>query len=258
MTDKLFTQETPASPDGSDQQPDGAAPVEQGIDPNKPLFKVGEREYNAEQAAKDIAHKQAFIDQLLKEKRELEEKAAQGANLDAKLQQALEQLNQQRIQAESNIPSQETTTVDQAELMEQLRKIAEQTASETYERSSKEKLKQENLARSIQAAKEVYGTEYQTKLAEKGKALGLTPEQIESMAQDNPLLFVETLAKKVQPTPAPQATHTGYRSFKDSNRELKIPRITGYFSPERRVQALREAEKALSEAIANGTYKART
>ena len=263
MTDKLFTQETPEQ-DPANQDPSGEqdTPTEQPkLDPSTPLFKVGDRDYDAEQAMKKIQHSEAFIDQLLKEKREIEEKfkrmegqAKEAEKLDARLQEALDQLSGQQIRNDD--PSQETETVDYEKLQEQLRKIAEETAANTYENQTKAQREQENLNKSIQAVKEMYGESYQEKLLDKAKALGLTQEQAEDMAKSNPLLFTETFARKPQSSPQPQeGRRSPYASRKE---EFKLPRVTGYWDANTKVAKLREAEAQLTKAIQDGTYKPRS
>lgn len=258
MTDKLFTQETPApEPETPDQEEvEDKSPADKGIDPDSPLFKVGDREYNADQAMKKIAHAEAFIQQLMKEKEEAEEKAKLASQTDTKLEQALELLKQKQQIPESEHPSQETETVDLNELQEQLRKIAKESATETYQESEAQRTAQENLKRSIEAAKSVHGDAYEQKLKEKGQALGLSEDQIQEMASKNPALFTETFARKVQSNPQPSSTHS--TSYRQRNKELELPKVTGYFHRERGVEALREAERMLTDAIQKGTYKPRS
>ena len=258
MTNKLFNQETPEEPKVQPDQdePQVAPQVDKEIDPSKPLFKVGDREYNAESAAKDIAHKQAFIEQLLKEKRELEQRVQEQESVDSKLQEALDKLNQQRIQDEP-IPSQETKTVDQEQIMEQLRKIAAETSSETYQQKEQERLRQENLRKSIEAAKEAHGDSYEEVLREKGKALGLNEEQIQSIAQENPAMFAEMFARKVQAPPQAPTGRNGAH-YAHRKQDLTLPRITGYWRQEDRVNKLREAEKMILQGLKDGTYKPKT
>lgn len=250
MTDKLFSQETPdnkPSPEVEDQKPEDKAPT---VDPEQLLFKVGDREYNAESAAKDIAHKQAFIDQVLQEKRELEERLEKDNKSSSKLDEALELLKQKQ-QIQDNDPSQETETVDTESLEEQLRKIAQEEAASTYQSTEAENKAQANLQKSVSTAKEVYGEDYQTKLEERRKALGMSEEDAMSMAKSNPDAFRELFARKVEPTPQPQQSRntTSYRS---RNKDLEIPRITGYFARETSVNKLREAEQAMKTAYEQG------
>ena len=255
---KLFDEATPPNPDELDQEvSQDNQPENKGPDPLKPLFKVGDREYNAEDAMKKIQHAEAFITQLLSEKRELEEKAKQVDTFDLRLQEALADLSKQQLAQEVNHPSQETETVDKDELLEQLRKIAKETASETYEETSRKQVEAQNLQVSVQAAKEAHGESYQEKLKEKGEALGLSPAQIETMAKTNPAFFKATFATKSTPVAQPEDSFN-YRSHRGLPEKSTLPRVTGYFSREQSVMKLREAERMIAEGIAKGTYKPRT
>lgn len=260
MTDQLFKQETPAKQETPSTE--GDTPTDTGaVDQNTPLFKVGDREYDAQAAAKDIAHKQAFIEQILQEKRELEqqmeqlqEKSRETLTVEERLQQALSELNQQHVPQQE--PSQETETVDTKAIEDQLRKIAEETSSATYEQRQQKEIKQRNLNASIQAAKEALGDGYEEALRNKGKALNLTDSQIQALAEDNPSLFIETFARKKEQSTQVPDSRNGYKFRK--NTDTKLPRITGYWHRAQSVEKLREAEQAIRQGIQDGSYKPKT
>jgi len=249
MTDKLFDQETPEeTPEAQDQaEQEEKAPT---IDPEQVLFKVGDREYNAESAAKDIAHKQAFIDQIMKEKRDLEERYERENKSQTKLDEALELLKQKQQIPESD-PSQETETVDTESLMEQLRKMTQEETASTIARTEQERKAKENLAQSVNFAREAYGDAYQEKLTERREALGMSQEEAENMATSNPQAFRELFAKKAEPAPAPQGSRNSM-SYKEANKGLNLPRITGHWSREKSVHSLREAEQELMRQYKQG------
>lgn len=211
----------------------------------KPLFTIGDREYDADAAQKKIVNADGFIEQLKTESKEKDAKIAElQAQLDqaAKLEDALEQLKaKEHPQEESNMA--EEASVDNTNPtgldLEELKQSLLQEVTSHLTAKDQKALKQKNQQESIQAAQDYYGSDYENKLREKAKSMGMSDEDIVAEAQANPKKFKALfgLNKEQKSSPSPFSTQ---QSTQTKQRESSLD-----FSPK-----LRSADK-MQQSISN-------
>lgn len=236
-----------ATTEKNEEQPtqEAQSPAEEpkGDQPFK--FTVGDREYDEPAAVKKITEADSFIEQLLQEKRELEaqfEEVKQKASGQSKLDEALELLRKQQNQ-NAEQPSQETPTVDQSEIMEMVRKLAQEEARNTYASTAAQQAEERNVQQAMQSAKERFGDSYADKLLERGKALGMEQAEISEMASKNPSVFKELfIGSSKGSNPAPSGS-VNSRAI-DGQKEEPLPTIGKHWNAKARVDSLRQVEEA--------------
>lgn len=233
-----------------EEQPtqEAQTPAQEDQPDQKVTFKVGDREYDAEAAAKKISSADDFIEKLLQEKRDVEaqlEEARKQATGQTKLDEALELMRKQQA-VSTEQPSQETPAVDQSALMEMVRKLAQEEAKSTYETESQRITRERNEQASLQAAKERYGDSFGNILLERGQHLGMTKEEVQELAGTKPEMFKELFVPKVQGgKPYPQGSVNSAAVAGAQKKEA--PTIGKHFNSKTRVEALREAERFYAE-----------
>lgn len=171
------------------------------------MFKVGDREYTPEDAAKKIENADKFIETLKQERSQdterLQTLEAQLAELTSKLDTATkldDVLNSKRSSQEEK-PAEQTTppAVDTDALLAEFKKrIAEE---------EQQGVKSKNLSTAVEQAASKYGDSWQTKLKERGQELGMDEVAIQSMAETSPKAFAELFKLTGTPKgePAPNA-----------------------------------------------------
>lgn len=215
----------------------------------KPLFTVGDREYDVEAAQKKIVNADSFIEQLKTEGKSKDDQIAElQAKLDqaAKLEEALERMNQQSAnQGESNMAQQDEAvdktnpTVD----FDELKKSLLQEVETSLTARQQQELHQKNEAEAIESAQKVFGSDYEAKLREKAKSLGMSDSDILAEARSNPKKFKALfgLNKEQSSSPSPFST----RNIQTKQRESSLD-----FSPKLRSQDRMSQTQNNMQAIA--------
>lgn len=172
---------------------DNVNPDEQKTDQSL-MFKVGDREYDINAAKTKIEHADKHISQLEAENAQLKELASKLDKLDT-----LEQLLKQSAPAPQSTPEPQTQApAPQAQInpedlvQEVMQKLTATQQAEVQER---------NIESSTDKAKQVYGSEYQSKLLEIGSKLGMDQASIVNLAGSNPALFEHTFGLNKQSAP---------------------------------------------------------
>ena len=153
-----------------------------------PLFTIGDRQFNKDDAVNKINNADSFIDQLKAEGKQKDEELIQlRAQVDqsTKLDDALARMN--NSQGIGEAPSQEapTSAIDVEALKQEL--LASMSTS--IADSAKNELAEKNQLDSISAAQAVFGDSYESKLREKAKELGMSDNDILAEASANPTKF---------------------------------------------------------------------
>lgn len=191
------------------QEQEQPATSDQG---NQGMFTVGGREYTPEDAAKKIENADRFIETLKNERTQdaerLQSLESRLAELTSKLDTAtkLEDVLNPKREAPASQPAEQTTppAVDEDAILNKLR--------ERIDAESQTKLRAENMKNAIGKASEKFGSEWQTKLKERGKEVGMDEVAIQRMAETSPQAFAElfNLTGSPKADPAPNAgTHVG-------------------------------------------------
>jgi hypothetical protein len=169
-----------------------------------PLFSVGDRQYDAEAAQKKIINADNHINTIESENATLKQKMLEmQAQLDqaTKLDDALAQLGQQQTPAPQ--PTETPTPVDVEALKADLLRQAQEAANNSVASFQQQQIAGANQNESISAAQKFYGSEYESKLREKGAELGLDDTAIVNMAKGNPVLFKRTFGLEGNPKVTP-------------------------------------------------------
>lgn len=149
-------------------------------------FKVGEREFTPEAAAKKIEHADNFIAQLKAEQEEMrkqleEMKVAQSSSL--KLEEALSKLQQQQA-----TPSENTTPATVEANVESQEEVVKRILAEREKEltaKQQEELQKQTFAQVHEALASTYGKDnVQKVVTEKAQELGLSIETVDRMARD--------------------------------------------------------------------------
>jgi hypothetical protein len=171
------------------------------------MFKVGDREYTPEDAAKKIENADSFIETLKSERAQDTERMKtleeQLAELTRKLDTAtkLEDVLNSKRDVQTSQPAEQTTppAVDEDAILAKLR--------QQMDKESQVDIRANNMKSAIEAASKKYGSEWQTKLKERGKEVGMDEKAIQTMAETSPQAFAELfkLAGDPKGEPAPNA-----------------------------------------------------
>ena len=167
----------------SDQDLKPEVPADQA----QPLFTIGDRDFNKDDAVNKITNADSFIEQLKAEGKTKDDELAQlRAQIDqsTKLDDALARMNSQGTGETLNQEA-PTSAID----IEALKKELLGSMSESLSKKEKDTLSQKNQETSISAAQAVYGDSYEIKLREKAKQLGMSDADIISEASANPTKF---------------------------------------------------------------------
>lgn len=206
-----------------------------------PLFTVGERAFTKEDAVSKITNADSFIETLKTEsKQKDEELATLRAQLDqaTKLDDALARMS---TQESSGTSSQEapTSAID----VEALKKELLESVSTTLSSKENEKRAQANQEDSISAAQAVYGADYESKLRERAKQLGMSDKDIIVEASTNPVKFKSLfgLDKTTTTTPSPYGSNVAPKG-NSGKVELK----TGGFTSSDRLINYRDNLRAIA------------
>lgn len=176
-------------------------------------FKVGDREYDPNTAAKKIEHADQHISTLEQELKTLRDQLA----LTEAQKKAFESLanNQPQPAPQPTAPS---AGVDVDSLLAQ----AEERVFQSLTRKQQEAQAALNLQASTEAAKAVFGDSYQQALLEKGQALGMSKDDIMTFASSKPEAFKQLFGLSAQAPKGqvpPASTH--YRSTNVSDDPIK-------------------------------------
>ena len=222
----------------SDQDLKPEVPADQA-----PLFTIGDRNFNKDDAVNKITNADSFIEQLKAEGKTKDDELAQlRAQIDqsTKLDDALARMNSQGT---GETPNQEapTSAID----IEALKKDLLGTLSETLSKKEQDNLSQKNQETSISAAQAVYGDSYESKLREKAKQLGMSDADIITEASANPIKFKSLfgLDKQNQTSPSPSFGSNAPRN----NNEAPVLKLGG-FSTTDKVNNLKETFASFAKA----------
>lgn len=223
----------------SDQDLKTEVPADQA----QPLFTIGDRNFNKDDAVNKITNADSFIEQLKAEGKTKDDELAQlRAQIDqsTKLDDALARMTSQGT---GETPNQEapTSAID----IEALKKELLGSMSETLSQKEKDTLSQKNQETSISAAQAVYGDSYESKLREKAKQLGMSDEDIITEASANPIKFKSLfgLDKQNQTSPSPSFGSNAPRN----NNEAPVLKLGG-FSTTDKVNNLKETFASFAKA----------
>ena len=166
---------------------------------HKPLFsgtdsQGKERLFNTvEEAQQSWQHSQDFIKNTVQEKQSLEAKVQEleaKVNQSLKLEEALEKFKQQDTTQMTQQPSQQQTTETTPQLdLEQLEAQLTEKIMGRLSASEKETVYNKNQSESIDAAKSVFGNDFESKLREKAQAFNMSDSDIINTARTNPTMF---------------------------------------------------------------------
>lgn len=216
----------------------------------KPLFTVGDRQYTPEDAVKKIQNADNHISTLEQERKAdkdriaaLEAELAKMQDLDTKLDSALNTLGQQEKTTETTNP------VDINKLKEELLKEVADLTLNTVSSVEQTKIANQNRTANIQAAQNVYGSEYETKLRELGQKFGYNDEGIQKLAEGSPELFKQIFGLNQQPKPkvTPSSSFTGVPS--KSNQDKPLKDFTKAWDSNSRVRLMEENLKIIEERL---------
>ena len=169
---------------------------------------AGEPKYKSvEEAIKALANSQAFIPQLLSEKKQLEEevtqlreKAKKVDNIDEVLAKLSAQ--EQPVKQEEKTP--QTSGLSEEAVVNLVRKALDQKEAESKQQS--------NLTRVQNSLKEKFGDKTKEVVAKKAQELNTTPEAIGQLSVSNPdlvlALFNTSTAKPIPPTTSSVNLHS--------------------------------------------------
>lgn len=168
-------------------------------------FNVGEKEYNAESAAKKILNADQHIENILEEKRllveelqQLKSQATQSTNLD----QALDNMRTQAQTSDSVAPQQLDLGSLKNELLSEIR--TEQQKAQEVQKAEQQKTKQEsNYSLVSEELVKLYGDNTNTIVSDKAKEMDMEAEEVNTLARTNPKAFLKLFGRNK----AQQATH---------------------------------------------------
>jgi hypothetical protein len=160
---------------------------------------VGERKFDKDSAAKKIEHADTHINKLQQELADLRKQL----ELDQARKQA--EISMQQVkQVEPQQPAVQNTPVtsqgDETALLSLVDKVLTQKATEQSANA--------NLEQAVNAAKTVFGSEYQTKLEQMGKEFGMSKQDIVDLAKTKPQAFNRLFGLNIQPQHKPYVSST--------------------------------------------------
>lgn len=198
-------------------QPDNGSEGQQE-QPQGSMFKVGDREYTPEDAAKKIENADSFIEQLKQERKQDSEKVQ---TLEQKLAELTSKLDT-AAKLEDVVSSKREAPQEQPEPAEQTNPPAvdEDAMLKRFEKYMQEKEKTQsraqNMANAVDAASKRYGSEWQTKLLEQGKEVGMDSAAIQNMAETSPQAFARlfglTGSSKSEPDASAGSIVSGHKA----------------------------------------------
>ena len=166
---------------------------------HKPLFggtdsQGKERLFNTvEEAQQSWQHSQDFIKTTVQEKQTLEAKVQEleaKVNQSLKLEEALEKFKQQDTTQMTQQPNQKPTTESTSQLdLEQLTAQLTENIMGKLSASQQETVYNKNELESIEAAKSVFGNDFESKLRGKAQSFNMSDDDITNMARTNPTMF---------------------------------------------------------------------
>ena len=217
----------------------------QNADQQKPLFSIGNREYDVDAAVNKITSADNHIQTLENERKAdkerieaLEAKLAETGDLSAKLDSALEKLNG------SNQQANQTGSVDLDALRKQVLEEAAKVSADAAVSFEKQKIAEANTIKNIDLAKQKFGTEFETKLREEGAKLGYNDEDIQKLAKGDSERFKRLFNLEVRQTSSEPAPNSGFNARYKPKPPSDLPSVTGAWNSEGRVNALQERLKA--------------
>lgn len=237
-------------------------PLDQSKDYLTELVGEGKKFKTAADLARGKAEADATIASIIKEKDELRAdflRLREEANAQAKLQELVDRLAQQpQIESKAPIaPDLDTkASFDPAEI--------EDMFSKKIHEHELNKIADQNFQKVQNTLKDKLGTNFQATLQEKMNTLGLTKEDINSLARKSPEAFYNVLGLNNQPQneymppprsgqrtdnfspQAPKRTWSYYQNMRKTD-------PAKYYSPETSVQKLRDAED-LGSAFQDGNF----
>lgn len=153
-----------------------------------------------ERILKRDAHAQAHIERLEAEAREREEmlaslqKQVEEYNAMVEEQRKVDEFQRARVNAAEESSGQTTAAVDADAIVEQVQaRLAQEQAKQIAQR---------NYEETVRWANEVYGKEFEQRVAERSQALGMTVEDAISLASKSPEAFKNLYAPKGSAAPA--------------------------------------------------------
>lgn len=170
-------------------------------DKQEPLFKIGDRAYDVDAAQKKIENADNHINTIEQDNATLKQQLADAqARLDqaTKLDEALAKLQGNQMQQQPQ-PQEQQPHVDVEALKTALLKEAQDAAVNSVSSYRQQEIADANAQDSIGAAQRMFGSDYESKLREKGASLGLDDKAIQSMANSNPALFKQTFGLNGKP-----------------------------------------------------------
>lgn len=218
-----------------------------------PLFTVGDRSYDAESAQKKILNADTHISTIEQDNQSLKQQLADAqAKLDqaTKLDEALAKLQGNQMQTPTP-NSDSPAPMDIEALKTALLKEAQDAAVNSVSSYRQQEIADVNSKDSISAAQRMFGSDYETKLREKGASLGLDDTAIVSMAKSNPALFKQTFGlngkPRVQVNPDGSVNTTGMPNMEKPN----IKRLGKQWGSSAKSQALAHNTAELNKVIAS-------
>lgn len=209
-----------------------------------PLFSVDGRDYSKDAAVKKIESADGFINTL---KSEGQTKDAQIANLQAQLDQATK-LDEaiasiQAGKVTEHSPAAQTAPVDTNSVVAELTKTMQAQINDTFSQNKAQENAVRNETESMNAAKAVFGTQYNAKLREKATLLGMSDVDVANEAKANPAKFKELFGLNKRATPSISPS---------SSSRTVVPKPSGKldFAPKFNASGKREASMANMAAAA--------
>jgi hypothetical protein len=219
-----------------------AGNADQAPEKETPLFTIGDRNFNKDDAVNKITNADSFIEQLKAEGKLKDDELIQlRAQIDqsTKLDDALARINSKGT---GETPSQEAST--NAIDLEAFKKEILGSFNESLTAKEKLGLTQKNQESSISAAQAVYGDQYESKLREKAKQLGMSDADIITEAGANPEKFKALfgLNRQTNTTPTPRFNTKGSPS--EGGPQFKL----GGFSAKEQVQNMKDTLASFAKA----------
>lgn len=170
---------------------------------------VGERKYDKQAAEKKILNADTHIKTLEQELAELREREKQ-LELQRKQQEAKEAMETNTPQT-SETTSSVTSETPELNLDAITSKVMEQV-KQSMQAEKQTEAQQANLTKSVELARTKHGDAYQQKLQETGTELGMSKDQIASMAATSPQAFARLfgLESSGKPTQRVPDSHSSF------------------------------------------------
>jgi membrane-associated HD superfamily phosphohydrolase len=173
-------------------------------------FRVGDREYDPESAAKKIQAADEFIETLKREKREQEERMRQLEEQLKKVAEIEKLVSEQAVSSKEHSAATTNGGVDVDSLKESLKSEVERVLSEREKQEQlrkQEELKKQTFAKTNEALAKAFGEDVDAKVREKVAEIGISYETALKMASDpeeSKVLLKLLLPSGGKETPAPQ------------------------------------------------------